>query len=83
MPTIPQKIYDLIEYGFKTDGWPEYNEWAARAQSFLETVFPNEAARFASIHHEFSVGEHWQLARASQIGLISGDEPSTHRARAA
>jgi hypothetical protein len=34
MPTVPQKIYNLIEFGFKTNGWPEYNEWPARTQSF-------------------------------------------------
>ena len=71
MPIIPQKIYDLIEFGFKTNGWPEYNEWPARTQSFLETV-PNEAARFGSIHQAFGVAEHWQLARASEIGLLEG-----------
>jgi hypothetical protein len=40
MPTIPQKIYDLIEYGFKTDGWPEYNEWAARVAIILRDRVP-------------------------------------------
>ena len=27
MPTIPHKIHDLIEFGFKANGLPEYNEW--------------------------------------------------------
>jgi hypothetical protein len=72
MPTIPQKLYDLIEFGFKTTDWPGYREWVARTQSFLQTVFPNEAAQFGSIRDALTNLNNWPLARAAQIGLLEG-----------
>jgi predicted nucleotide-binding protein len=72
MPTIPQKLYDLIEYGHKANDWPSYTEWNLRTRSFLQTVFPNEAVNFGTIRDELSNLNSWPLARASQIGLLEG-----------
>jgi predicted nucleotide-binding protein len=72
MTTIPQKLYDLIEYGFKTNGWPEYKEWSLRVHSFLQRVFPDEAALFSSFFDGVTNQAEWGLARASQIGLLEG-----------
>src|ERR1700691_3394516 len=73
MPTIPQKIYDLIEYAFKAENWEAYNQWSIRVQSFLRSVFPDEADHFGSIRQELGGKvSTWQLARASQIGLLEG-----------
>lgn len=71
MPTIPQKIYDLIEYGFKTGTFDQYEQWTARVHSFLQGLFPIEAAQFGNITPSVDI-ETWELARASQIGLLEG-----------
>jgi predicted nucleotide-binding protein len=70
-PTIPQKLYDLIEFGFKTENLEAYYEWTLRVQSFLQTVFPKEAAQFSTIQAD-RPAERWQLSKASQIGFLEG-----------
>jgi predicted nucleotide-binding protein len=71
MPTIPQRIYDLIEYGFNARDWTAYQEWTARVQAFLLGIFPDEAAKFGNFTPDLDL-EKWSLARASQIGLLEG-----------
>jgi predicted nucleotide-binding protein len=73
MPTIPQKIYDFIEYAFNAKDWEAYSQWSTRVQSFLQSVSPEEAIRFGNIRAEsVERADDWQLARASQVGLLEG-----------
>jgi predicted nucleotide-binding protein len=73
MTTLPEKIHDLIEYGWKVETWEFYDRWTLRVQSFLRKVLPSEASEFASITDNLGVDiENWPQARASQIGLLEG-----------
>jgi predicted nucleotide-binding protein len=72
MTTIPQKIYDLIEYSHKAQDQVAYIQWSFRVQSFLQTVFPKESVQFARMSTDMGMGGNWELARASQIGLLEG-----------
>jgi hypothetical protein len=71
MNTLPQKIYDLIDFGWKTKNLGEYARWASRVQAFLQRVSPNEAAEFYEISNKADLGN-WDYARASQIGFLEG-----------
>lgn len=71
MTTIPQKLYDLIEYGYKADTLSNYERWRLRVYSFLQAVFPNEADRFRDMHSIIDF-ENWELHQASQLGLLEG-----------
>jgi predicted nucleotide-binding protein len=71
MPTIPQKIHQLIGVGFKAQDLTAYITWTARVQSFLSAVFPNEAGQFSRMTQE-GIGGNWEFPKASQIGLLEG-----------
>lgn len=83
MPTTPQKLYDLIEFGDQVNNLNGYLEWTARVYSFLLNVFATESAQFSNaIPARPEIGN-WRMARASQIGLLEGLAARTENAEGA
>lgn len=70
MPAITDGIYSLLNDATELTNVDAYGRWSARAQAFLQRIFPTEATEFGNIEH--ALESDWQLALASQIGLLEG-----------
>jgi predicted nucleotide-binding protein len=72
MPTIPEKLYDLIEFGLKLENYTDYSRWGSRVHQFLSHASPKDAIDFTLIADEGEDIERWRDVQASEIGFLEG-----------